>query len=357
MATQQSAHQTNEIFRRQNMRRVAIRVAAFAAFAFSAHAFAAETQFVLITHAPDSDPFWNVVKNAIKDAGQDFGVTVSYRNPPNGDLADMTRILEQVAARNYDGVITTIPDFDIVQAPIRKIAAKHIPFITFNSGTERQSEALGALLHVGQREYDAGMAAGELAKAAGVKRFLCVNNNVTNPESFERCRGFGDAIGADFKQSTLDSGNDPTEVENRVFGTLSKRPDVQAILALGPTSAVPSLRAVQQRRLTGKIYFATFDMTPEINRAIAKGTVAFAVDQQPYLQGYIPVAMLAIMKRDKTQDIDQTRKTLLADANFQRRLKLYGLVPQFGPRHVSTGPSFITRDNVELVEKYAGQYR
>ncbi|MDB5830441.1 MAG: sugar transporter substrate-binding protein [Caballeronia sp.] len=339
------------------MRRALTWLAAVAAFAFSVQAFAAAAQFVLITHAPDADPFWNVVKNAIKDAGQDFDVTVNYRNPSNGDLADMTRILDQAAARNYDGVVTTIPDYDVVKAPIGRIIAKHIPVITFNSGTAQQSESLGALLHVGQPEYDAGKAAGERAKAAGVKRFLCVNNNVTNPVSFERCRGFGDAIGEDFKQATIDSGNDPTGVENRVFAALRKRPDTQAILTLGPTSAVPSLRAVQKLQLTGKIYFATFDVTPEVDKAIEDGTVAVAIDQQPYLQGYIPVAMLAIMKRDKTQDIERVRKTLLADANFQRRLRLYGLIPHFGVRNVDTGPSFVTRDNVALVKKYAGQYR
>ena len=59
----------------------------------------ADGKFVLISHAPDSDSWWNTIKNAIKQAGEDFGVTVDYRNPPNGDLSDMARIIEQAAAR------------------------------------------------------------------------------------------------------------------------------------------------------------------------------------------------------------------------------------------------------------------
>lgn len=335
-----------------------MRLGAFCALVvLSLSAVAAGPKFVVVSHAPDADPFWNVVKNGIADAGQDFGVTVDYRNPPNGDLADMVHLLDQAAARNYDGVATTIADFDVVRGPVKTIVAKGIPVITFNSGTTKQNEALGALLHVGQPEYEAGKEAGERAKAAGVKSFLCVNNNATNPDSFERCRGFAEAIGADFKKSTLDSGNDPTEVENKVFAALHERAGVQAVLALGPTSAVPALRAISKLGLTGKIYFATFDLTPEIDKGIEAGTVAFAIDQQPYLQGYIPVALLAIMKREKTRDIGKAIAALKANPQFQQRVRTYGLAPRFEPGGVDTGPGFVTRKNVALVEKYAGQYR
>jgi len=77
------------------------------------------------------------------------------------------RIIEQAAARNYAGVITSIADFDVLKKPIAQVVAKKIPLITINSGTTAQSEQLGAIMHVGQPEYDAGKAAGVRAKAAG----------------------------------------------------------------------------------------------------------------------------------------------------------------------------------------------
>src|SRR5262249_25039299 len=89
----------------------------------------AETRFVLVSHAPDSDSWWNTIKNAIKQAGEDFGVTVDYRNPSTGDLADMARILEQAAVRNYDGVITSIADIDVLKKPIAQVVAKKIPLV------------------------------------------------------------------------------------------------------------------------------------------------------------------------------------------------------------------------------------
>ena len=339
------------------MERTARLIVALAMAVFSVSVAAAGARFAVISHAPDADPFWNVVKNGIADAQKDFGVTVDYRNPTNGDLADMVHLLGQASARNYDGVATTIADFDVVGGPVKTMVAKGIPVITFNSGTGKQSAALGALLHVGQPEYQAGREAGERARAAGIKNFLCVNNNATNPDSFERCRGFADAIGVDFKTSTLDSGNDPNEVENKVFAALRKRPGTQAVLALGPTSAVPSMRAIAKLGLTSKLYFATFDLTPEVARSIEAGTVRFAIDQQPWLQGYIPVALLAIMKRDNTRDVRKAVAELQADPRFQQRIRTYGLTPRFSPGGVDTGPNFVTRQNVALVEKYAGQYR
>ncbi|MGS0743862.1 sugar ABC transporter substrate-binding protein [Glaciimonas sp. GG7] len=339
----------------------ALTVATLATLAMSAVsvniAFAANEKFVLISHAPDSDSWWNTIKNAIKQAGEDFNVTVDYRNPPNGDLADMSRLIEQAAARNYDGVIVSIADFSVLKKAMLNVTAKKIPLVTINSGTEQQSEELGAIMHVGQPEYAAGKGAGEKAKAAGIKSFLCVNHYATNPSSFERCRGFADAIGVDYKKATLDAGQDPTGIESKVSAYLRNNPGTQAVLALGPDSAGPSLRALQKMGLKGKMWFATFDLSDEIAKGIQDGSVQFAIDQQPYLQGYIPVAVLAIMTQSHTTDMATIQAKLKANPKFQARLAEYGLAPIYGPRNISSGPGYITKDNIDKVLKYAGQYR
>lgn len=317
----------------------------------------AETRFVLVSHAPDSDSWWNTIKNAIKQAGEDFGVAVDYRNPPSGDLADMARIVEQAAARNYDGVIASIADFDVLKKPMAQVVAKKIPLITINSGTVEQSEKLGALMHVGQPEYGAGKAAGERAKAAGVKSFVCVNHYATNPASFDRCKGFADAIGADYRKSTIDSGIDPNEIVSKVSAYLRNNAGTQAVLTLGPNSAIPALKALDQLGLKGKIFMCTFDLAPEIAAGIKDGTVQFAIDQQPYLQGYIPVAVLALMKQMKTRDLPKVMAALKENPKARARFDEYGLAPVYGARHIGSGPGFVTKENIGKVEKYAGQYR
>jgi simple sugar transport system substrate-binding protein len=318
---------------------------------------AADAHFVLISHAPDSDSWWNTIKNAIKQADEDFNVETDYRNPPNGDIADMSRLIEQAAARNYDGVATTIADYDVLKSAIGKVTSKKIPLVTLNSGTEDQSAKLGAIMHVGQPEYVAGQAAGEKAKAAGVKSFVCVNHYATNAASFERCRGFADAIGVNYKTSMIDSGTDPTEIQSKVSAYLRNHPNTDAILTLGPLSAAPTLKAVQQMGIAGKIHFYTFDFSDDIANGIRAGTIQFAIDQQPYLQGYIPVAVLAIAKKEHTTDPAKIRQILEANPKFKQRLETYGLQPSYGPRDIRSGPGFITKENIDKVVKYAGQYR
>ncbi|OMH29516.1 sugar ABC transporter substrate-binding protein [Motiliproteus sp. MSK22-1] len=290
---------------------------------------AADERIVMISHAPDSDSWWNTIKNAIKEAGDHVGSKVEYRNPPTGDLADMARIVEQAVATNPDGIIVTIADYDVLKGPLFKAKKKGIPVITINSGTHQQSEDLGALLHVGQPEYDAGYGAGKQAKKAGVTSFLCVNHYITNPASVERCKGFADAIGVDLDGSMIDSQTDPTGIEKKVQAYLRKNPNTQAVLTLGPTSAHPTIRALDKMRLSGKIYFSTFDLSNEIAKAIKAGTINFAIDQQPYLQGYIPVMALTLYSR-------------------------YGIIPS---NNINSGPGFINKDNIELVEKLAGEVR
>jgi simple sugar transport system substrate-binding protein len=317
----------------------------------------ANERYVLISHAADSDVWWNTVKNAIKQAADDFGVQVDYRNPPNGDLADMARLVELAAARNYDGVAFDIADFDVLAKPAMRVTAKRIPLVTINSGTAEESRKLGAIMHIGQPEYEAGKAAGERAKAAGIKSFVCVNNYATNTASFQRCKGFADALGVDARKSMIDSGVDPTVVESKVSAYLRNNPRTQAILALGPNSADPSLQALQRMGLAGKIYFATFDLSSAIIDGIRKGTINFAIDQQPYLQGYMSIAALAIAHEDNTRDPATIIATLKANPKFQARLKEYGLQPVYTKDGVSSGPAFITKDNVDTVAKYAGLYR
>ena len=304
--------------------------AAALAVSGATYAQAEGERFVLISHAPDSDSWWNVIKNAIKVAGDQMDVTVEYRNPPTGDLADMARIVEQATASGPDGIIVTIADFDVLQGPITSAVDQGIPVITINSGTAEQSEALGALMHVGQPEYTAGFEAGKRAKAeAGVTSFLCVNHYITNPASVERCQGFADAIGADVSSSMIDSGQDPAEIKNKVLAYLTANPDTGAVLTLGPTSAHPTLAALEEAGLSGELYFGTFDLSQEIAAAIKDGTIAFGIDQQPFLQGYMPVVILT---------------------NYAR----YGVLPS---GNINSGPGFITKDNISLVEQYAGVYR
>lgn len=286
-------------------------------------------RYVLVSHAPDSDSWWNTIKNGIALAGEQMGVEVEYRNPPTGDIADMARIIEQAAASNPNGIITTLADFDVLSGPIKAATDQGINVIIMNSGTPEQTREVGALMFVGQPEYDAGFAAGLRAKGDGVGSFVCVNHAIEVVVVQDRCRGFAEAIGVDFGETMIDVGKDPAEIKNRVMAYLTANPDTDAVLTLGPVSADPTILALDELGLSGDMYFGTFDLGTEIVKAIKSGTINWGIDQQPFLQAYLPVVVLT---------------------NYDR----YGVLPG---NNINSGPGFVTADALELVEKYAGEYR
>lgn len=290
---------------------------------------AAAERYVLVSHAPDSDSWWNTVKNGIALAGKQMDVEVEYRNPPTGDLADMARIIQQASASRPDGIITTLADFHMLSGPIRNAVDQGINVIIMNSGTPEQAREVGALMFVGQPEYDAGFAAGQRAKGDGIKSFVCVNHAISNTLMTERCNGFADGLGIKIGNSMLDSGQDPAEIKNRVLAYLSANPKTDAILTTGPTSADPTILALQENGLAGDIYFGTFDLGDNIVKAIKSGIIQWGIDQQPFLQAYLPVVILA---------------------NYDR----YGVLPG---NNINSGPGFVTKNGLVLVEKHAGEYR
>ncbi len=286
-------------------------------------------KYVLVSHAPDSDSWWNTIKNGIALAGEQMGVTVEYRNPPTGDIADMARIIEQATAAGPNGIITTLADYDVLSGPLKAAVGSGIDVIIINTGSAEQAREVGALMYVGQPEYDAGHVAGLRAKQDGVKSFICVNHTIQQPSLVARCQGFADGLGVELGKSMLDSGTDPGEIKNKVLAFLSANPDTDAILTLGPVSANPTILALDEAGLAGDIYFGTFDLGDEIVKAIKADIIKWGIDQQPFLQAYLPVVIMT---------------------NYHR----YGVLPG---NNINSGPGFITKDALEMVEKFAGEYR
>lgn len=289
----------------------------------------AAERIVFIGHWSESDPFFNVIRNSAQLAATEMGVTVEFRNPPGGDLSQMARLIDQAAASKPSAIISTVPDEKIVDDPLSNAAGVGIPVVIVNSGSAEIAKKIGALRYIGQAEYDAGKAAGEKAKAAGVKSFVCVNHFFQHPVSHQRCQGFADALGIKLGDQDMDSGSDPNDVVTRTAAFLKAHPDTQAILTLGPTGADPLIRWVKDQGAGDKYYFATFDLSQAIVGAMKDGLVKVAVDQQPFIQGYGAVEVLV---------------------NYVR----YGVLQA---NDIYSGPGLITKDNLSQVLALAGKYR
>jgi simple sugar transport system substrate-binding protein len=254
-----------------------------------------DIRIVVVSHGQASDPFWSVVANGVQQAATDMGVTVEYQAPQTFDMVAMSQLIDAAVASNPDGLVVSIPDADALSDAITAAIDAGIPVISMNSGSDVAKE-LGILVHVGQTEYEAGYGGGERMAAAGVTNGLCVNQEVGNVALDLRCQGFTDALaeaGGTADVLAVDLA-DPIDSQQRVAAALTANPDVDGILTLGPTGAAPTMAALEESGVMGQLALATFDLSPEVLEAVRDGDMLFAIDQQQYIQGYLPIVLLTL---------------------------------------------------------------
>ena len=254
-------------------------------------------RFVVVTHGQAADSFWSVVKNGVDQAAKDMGVRAEYQAPNTFDMVQMSQLIDAAVASKPDGLVVSIPDADALNSAITKAVDAGIPVISINSGSD-VAPKLGLLTHVGQTEYEAGFGGGQRMAESGVKSALCVNQEVGNAGLDARCQGFTDAMqkaGGKVEVLAVELAN-PTESQQRIQAALSSKPDVDGVLTLGPTGAAPALQALQAANKLDAVKLATFDLSPEVLQAIQQGQILFAIDQQQYLQGYLPIVMMTLYK-------------------------------------------------------------
>jgi simple sugar transport system substrate-binding protein len=282
----------------------------------------------VVTHGQASDPFWSIFKNGVVQAGKDMGVTVNYSAPDTFDMPKMAQLIDAACAKKPQGLVISLPDATALGPSVTKCIQGGVPVISANSGSDSYAK-LGILTHVGQDETIAGKGAGQKLAAAGGKNAICVNQEVGNAGLDARCKGFADGFGGKSVVLGVDL-KDPTAAQQKIAAALTADPTIDTVMALGPTGSTPTIAAI--KGLSGrKINVGTFDLSKDVLQAISDGSMLFAVDQQQFLQGYLPVVFLTYYN-------------------------LYGLIPG-GGQPVLTGPGFVTKDNVATVQANTGTTR
>jgi simple sugar transport system substrate-binding protein len=279
-------------------------------------------KIIMVTHGQAADSFWLILRNGAEAAAAETNIDLQYRSPDKFDLTAMAQLIDDAVASKPDGLIVSIPDAAVLSRSIRAAVAAKIPVISINSGLE-VSKQLGCRMHVGQQDESAGKKAGELMKAAGVKNAVILNQEVGNAALEERIKGFREGFEGPFHHvQILPVTMDFKECHGAVSDYIQNYPSMDGLVALGPIAAEPALQALDEAGKVGKIKVCVFDISPVIVEALVKKRVEFAVDQQEWLQGYLPVVFLA---------------------NYAK----YGSILQNDL--ILTGPSFVTPENAEKV--------
>lgn len=279
------------------------------------HGARGAVRIVVVTHGQASSPFWAIVRNGAEAASRQLDVVLDYRAPDVYSLPRMVDLVDAAVASRPDGLVVSLPESGLAPA-IRRAVKAGIPTVTINSGSN-EALSLGVLAHVGQPEDRAGEAAGRRLAQHGVRRALCVNQQVGNQGLDARCRGLRRAMRAAGGEATVLAVDDQSvETPRRIAAAVRER-RADGVLALNATSALEAVQGIRDR----KVRIGAFDLGPDVLRAVRTGRLVFAVDQQAYLQGYLPVVFLAQRAR-------------------------YGLFPAQGDV-IATGPNFVTKDDAE----------
>jgi simple sugar transport system substrate-binding protein len=278
----------------------------------------------MITHASPGDTFWDIIRKGAAAASAKDNVDLQYSN--SDDAAKQAQLIQAAIDKKVDGIALTNPNSPALSGAIKKAVAAGIPVSMFNAGSA-DALSLGAIGYFGQEEKVSGAGAGKRMLAAGAKNILCVIQTQGQQQLVDRCDGVvAGAAGAKVDRIYV-NGTDDSAVTTTIQAKLTQDPTIDWVITLAAPVALDAVKSVAGANSKAKI--GTFDTSAELVKAIKAGTVQWAVDQQPYLQGYLAIDSLWLYK---------------TNAN------LVG-----GGLNVLTGPSFVDATNVDKVAQFATQ--
>lgn len=278
----------------------------------------------LITHAAPGDTFWDIIRKGADAAAAKDNIEVQYSSDP--DATKQAQLIQAAIDKKVDGIAVTNPNTPALGDVIKKAVAAGIPVTMFNAGGP-DALGLGALGYFGQGEKDAGIAVGKRAAADGAKNIICVNQTQGQQQLVDRCDGVKEgAAGAKVKQIYV-NGTDDSAVTTTIQATLTQDKTIDFVVTLGAPIALNAVKSVKGAGSPAKI--GTFDTNKELVAAIKDGSIQWAVDQQPYMQGYLAV--------DSIWWYVTNGNTL------------------GGGQNVATGPAFIDKSNIDAVARFAAR--
>ncbi|MEV2218001.1 sugar ABC transporter substrate-binding protein [Streptomyces sp. NPDC050997] len=278
----------------------------------------------LVTHQAPGDTFWDIVRKGAEAAAAKDNIKLVYSADPNA--GNQANLVQNAIDQKVDGIAITLAKPDAMKDVVSKATAANIPVVGLNSGVSDWKK-LGLMEFFGQDETVAGEALGKRLNEAGAKSTVCVIQEQGNIGLTQRC----DGVKKTFKgktQTLFVNGSDMPSVKSTITAKLSQDKSIDYVVTLGAPFALTSVQSVSESGSKAKI--ATFDLNKELTGAIDKGTIQFAVDQQPYLQGYLAVDSLWLYKNN-------------------------GNYSGGGEAPVLTGPAFVDKTNVDKVAAFAAK--
>jgi simple sugar transport system substrate-binding protein len=246
-----------------------------------------------VTHQAPGDTFWDLVRRGAEVAAAKDNIRLQYSQDP--DAVSQANLVRSAVNNRVAGIAVTLANPEAMAPAVRAATAVEIPVVAVNSGIDAW-KAMGVLEYFGQDEAIAGAAVGERLTHEGAKSTLCVIQEPKHVGLEARCAGVAKAF-AGQTQNLYVNGKDMSSVKATIFAKLQQDRSIDRILALGAPTALTALKARGEANSYAKV--ATFDTNAEVVDALKNGTIEWAVDQQPFMQGYLAVDALWLYLTNK----------------------------------------------------------
>ena len=280
-------------------------------------------KIAMVTHSGEGDTFWDIVQSGAKQAAAKDNVQFLYSN--DKEAKGQAELVQAAIDKKVDGIVVTLAKPEAMKDVLARAEKAGIPVVSINSGAE-YSKQFGALAHFGQDESVAGEAVGEELTKRGLKKAVCVIHEQGNVSLEQRCAGVKKTFKGSVENLNVEGTNAPA-AQSSIEAKLQATKGIDAVVTLGAPIAAVAVKAKDDAGSKAEI--ATFDLNAEVVKRLKAKEVGFAVDQQPYLQGY--------------------------EAIDELWLHAYNGNVIGGGKTVFTGPALVTEKDVPQLEKYTAR--
>ena len=275
----------------------------------------------MITHEVPGDSFWDLIRKGAQAAADKDNIELRYSNDP--EAPNQANLVQSAIDSKVNGIALTLAKPDAMAPAVKAALDAGIPVVAFNSGFDN-FKAMGIQEYFGQDEKLAGVAAGERLNQDGAQKIICVIQEQGQVALESRCAGVDQGFQGQSEILNVNSKDMPS-VESTITAKLQQDPTVDHVVALGAPIALAAVQSVGNAGSSAQV--VTFDTNAALVDAIKAGDVQWAVDQQPFLQGYLAIDSLWLYLNNKN---------------------LIG-----GGQATLTGPSFIDETNIDSVAELA----
>jgi simple sugar transport system substrate-binding protein len=257
-------------------------------------------KFTFVNHVT-TNPFFVPTQYGIQDACKLLGCSYSWTGSETSNVSQMVNAVNSAISAKVDGIAVSLIDLTAFNAPVKNALNAGIPVVSYNADVEPPANQ--RLAYIGQNLEVSGEKMGEhiaeLVPSGDVALFIAT------PGSLNIQPRINGALKTLKKHSSIKTHviatgaavpNELTVIESYLAG----HPETKGMFAVDAGSTEGVAKTIQKKGAKGKVKGGGYDLLENTEKLLSEGYIQFTIDQQPYLQGFLPTLELFLYQVSKT---------------------------------------------------------